>query len=117
MANAVKLTLSFVEQVYDSSLELNTFYSLLLAAIKRSLYIISNINQKIISTDLELEPQEIGDLKGQKNIELDTLKECLTLCGRLITLHKGFSRDFIEDMYYNLFQKAVSDPQLNVKMV
>lgn len=114
MSNAVRLANSFCEQVYDSSLELNSFYSLLLAAFKRGLFVICCIEQKLSSVDLELEPQETDELKLQKTTELESLKECLSLCGRLITLHRGFSREFIEDIFSNLFQKAVSDPQLNV---
>lgn len=100
--------------IFDSQLEISAFYSLLLIAFKRGLFIISCIEQKLGSTDMELEPTEISDLKEQKAAELSSLKDCLAVCSRMITLHPEISSDIVEDLYHNLFQKAIADPQLMV---
>lgn len=116
-SNAKRLALSASAPIFDSHLEISSFYSLVLTAIKKGLFIINCIEQKLNSEEIELEPSEISDLKDQKSSELASIKDCLSVCGRMISLHQSISLDFVEDLYYNLFQKAISDPQLTVLRV
>lgn len=114
-SNVCRLVLSLTVPIFDSQLEISTFYAILLAAIKKGLFIIKCIEQKLVMQVDDLEPAETADLKEQKASELSALRECLAICGKLIFLHSEISMELVEDLYYNLFQKAVSDPELMVQ--
>lgn len=116
-SNASRLALSVSVPIFDSHLEISSFYSLVLTAIKKGLFIINCIEQKLTSEEVELEPSEVSDLKEQKASELASVKDCLSICGRMIAIHQTISQDFVEDLYHNLFQKAISDPQLAVEVI
>lgn len=115
-SNVNRLSMAVSITIFESHLEISSFYSLLLSVIKRGLFIINCIEQKLTSTEIELEPSEISDLKDQKLCELSSVKDCLSVCSRMISLHMEISLDFVEDLYHNLFQKAIADPQLTVDL-
>jgi hypothetical protein len=128
-SNVCKLATNLVKiPIYDSEAEINACYSVLLSIMRRGLFIISCIEKKIhggISNaeeaaeneqvePLELEPQEIADLNTQKQAELDSLKQILTLIGKLVKIHPSISTSLCEDLFVNLFQKLLDEKELIV---
>ena len=114
--NANKLSALVKIPIYDSELEINAFYSILLSIIRRSLFVIRCIENKIISPEEELEPQEIKELTSQKQAELESLKQLLGIICRFIKIHPSISVALCDDMYANLFQKLLTEADLIVSL-
>lgn len=112
--NAGRLTGLVRIPIYDSDLEINGFYSVLTAIMKRSLFIIRCVEEKLLNPEADLEVQERSELKSEKQIELDVLRQVLFLAGKIIRIHPSLSIAFCEDLYHNIFQKVLAEPELIV---
>lgn len=101
---AYRLTKLVKIPVYESQLEINSFYSTVLSIIRRSLLNIHS-NQKRIdqSGEDEVEPQEKIHLTESKELELQTLKQLLGVVSHTIRIHPSLSEIFSEDMYTGVF--------------